>query len=191
MPIHVANRRRSPASVAAAFPGARIIDVTSKGPQPWVRMSPFYPHGDIPVPLSADTVAQSVEGIWQALKVFAGCDVDTSKLQVVSMTGLKRTVRKYGPVLGHRAGLAGEQLLAYEEARRRIFLPAYRWVLEHRVADLVEELRIAAGDGEVVLLDYMVNGDVTDTSSALSHAALIALYIENRWPAETRTPSVS
>jgi len=64
-------------------------------------------------------------------------------------------------------------------------------VLEHRVADLVEELRIAAGDGEVVLLDYMVNGDVTDTSSALSHAALIALYIENRWPAETRTPSVS
>lgn len=191
MPIHVASRRRFTASLAAEFPGARIIDVTSKGPQPWVRMSPFYPHGDIPVPLSGQAVAQSVEGIWQALKVFDDCDIDTKKLQIVSMTGLKRTVRKYGPVLGHRAGLAGEHLLPYVEARRRIFLPAYRWVLENRVADLVDELRTATAEGDVVLLDYTVNGDVTDTSSALSHAALIALYVENRWPAETLTPSVS
>jgi hypothetical protein len=183
MPIHVASRRRSAASLAAAFPAARIIDVTSKGPQPWVRMSPFYPHGAIPVPLSDGAVAQSVEGIWQALKVFQDCDVDTRKLDVVSMTGLKRTVRKHGPVLGHRAGLHGQELLPYEEARRRIFLPAYRWVLEHNVADLVAELRATAG--EVVLLDYTVNGDVTDTISALSHAALIRLYAENRWPAET------
>ncbi|MEY9862550.1 hypothetical protein ABH935_008198 [Catenulispora sp. GAS73] len=154
MPIHIASRRRSAASLATAHPGARIIDVTSKGPQPWVRMSPFYPHGHIPVPLSGDAVAQSVEGIWQALKVFGDHDVDTRKLEVVSMTGLKRTVRKYGPVLGHRAGLGGEELLPYEEARRRIFL----------------------------LLDYTVNGDVTDTTSALSHAALIRLYVTNQWP---------
>ncbi|MEZ0110872.1 hypothetical protein ABH920_004887 [Catenulispora sp. EB89] len=186
MPIHVASRRRSATSLATAHPGARIIDVTSKGPQPWVRMSPFYPHGDIPVPLSGGTVAQSVEGIWQALKVFQDHDVDARKLDVVSMTGLKRTVRKYGPVLGHRAGLGGldgEELLPYEQARRRIFLPAYRWVLEHNVADLVDELRAATGEGDVVLLDYTVNGDVTDTSSALSHAALIRLYVIDQWPA--------
>ncbi|WP_194921788.1 DUF6939 family protein [Catenulispora rubra] len=182
MPIHIASRRRSAASLATAYPGARIIDVTSKGPQPWVRMSPFYPHGDIPVPLGGGAVAQSVEGIWQALKVFADHDVDTRKLEVVSMTGLKRTVRKYGPVLGHRAGLTGQELLPYEEARRRIFLPAYRWVLENNVADLVAELRTAAGEGDVVLLDYTVNGDVTDTTSALSHAALIRLYVTNKWP---------
>ena len=183
MPIHVASRRRSAASLAAAFPRARIIDVTSKGPQPWVRMSPFYPHGDIPVPLSGGAVAQSVEGIWQGLKVFQDHDVDTRKLDVVSMTGLKRTVRTYGPVLGHRAGLSGQELLPYEQARRRIFLPAYRWVLEHNVADLVAELRAAAADSDVVLLDYTVNGDVTDTTSALSHAALIRLYVTNQWPA--------
>ncbi|WP_194925207.1 DUF6939 family protein [Catenulispora pinisilvae] len=182
MPIHVASRRRSAASLSAAFPGARIIDVTSKGPQPWVRMSPFYPHGQIPVPLSGAATAQSVEGIWQALKVFQDHDVDRRKLDIISMTGLKRTVRKYGPVLGHRAGLDGDRLLPYELARRRIFLPAYRWVLENKVADLVAELRAAEGD--VVLLDYMVNGDVTDTGSALSHAALIQLYVEDRWPAE-------
>ena len=187
MPMHVASRRRSAASLAAAFPGARIVDVTSKGPSPWVRMSPFFPHGGIPVPMSADAVAQSVEGIWQALKVFQDCDIDPRKLEVVTMAGLKRTVRKHGPVLGHRAGLAGDRLLPYEEARRRIYLPAYRWVLEHKVADLVEELR--AADDDTVLLDYTTNGDVADTTSPLSHAALIQRYVENRWPAE-EPPSV-
>jgi hypothetical protein len=145
-------------------------------------MSPFFPHGGIPVPLSGGVVAQSVEGIWQALKVFQDHDVDSRKLEAASMTGLKRTVRKYGPVLGHRAGVGGDRLLPYEEARRRIYLPAYRWVLEHKVADLVEELRTAEGD--TVLLDYTTNGDVADTSSPLSHAALIRLHIEDRWPTE-------
>lgn len=182
MPIHIASRRRSAAALTASYPGARIIDVTSKGPQPWIRMSPFYPHGDIPVPMSPGALSQSVEGIWQALKVFDDSDVDLRKLDIVTMTGLKRTVRKFGPVRGHRAGVTGERLLPYEQARRAIFLPAYRWVLETKVADLVEELR--AADDDIVLLDYMTNADVTDTSSALSHAALIRLYVENRWPLE-------
>ena len=182
MSIHVASRRRTAAALSAAYPGARIIDVTSNGPRPWIRMSPFYPHGDIPVPLSGGAVSQSVEGIWQALKVFDDSDVDLRKLNIVTMAGLKRTVGKHGPVLGHRAGLHGEHLLPYEQARRAVFLPAYRWVLENKVADLVAELR--AADGDTVLLDYTTNGDVTDTSSALSHAALIRLYVENRWPVE-------
>lgn len=182
MPIHVTSRRRSTAALSAAYPGARLLDVTSKGPQPWIRMSPFYPHGDIPVPLSAGAVSQSVEGIWQALKVFEDSDIDPRKLTIATMTGLKRTVRKHGPVLGHRAGLHGEHLLPYEQARRTIFLPAYRWVLENKVADLVAELR--AADEDIVLLDYTTNGDVTDTTSALSHAALIRLHVENRWPLE-------
>lgn len=86
------------------------------------------------------------------------------------MAGIKRTVRKYGPVLGHRDGLHGERLLPYETARRLIYLPAYRWVLEHRAADLVERLRDLAGRQDVMLLDYTTNGDVTDPSSPLSHA---------------------
>ncbi len=181
MPIRIASRRRSPASLTAAFPAAEIIDVTSKAPDPWVRLSPFYPHGGIPVPFSDGVTSQSVEGIWQALKVFPDSDVDPAKLAVTTMKGLKRTVRRYGPVLGHRAGLHGDQLLPYETARRRIYLPAYRWMLEHRVADLVELLR---SKEDVVLLDYTTNGAVTDPSSPLSHAALIQLHIEGRWPKE-------
>ncbi|KAB2380673.1 DUF6939 family protein [Actinomadura montaniterrae] len=179
MGVHVASRRRARASVEAEWPGAVVLDVTSRGPQPWVRFSPFYPHGGIPVPLSDGATGASVEGIWQALKVFEGDDVDPARLAITSMKGIKRTVRKYGPVRGHRAGLDGDELLPYGRARREIYLPAYRWVLENEVADLVEEVRRL---GEVVLLDYTVNGDVDDLSKPLSHAALIALFAEDRWP---------
>ncbi|MFJ8627880.1 DUF6939 family protein [Kitasatospora sp. NPDC093550] len=181
MPIHIASRRRSTASLTDAFPGAEIIDVTSKGPDPWVRLSPFYPHGGIPVPFSEGVTSQSVEGIWQALKVFQDADVDPTRLEITTMRGLKRTVRRHGPVQGHRAGLHGDRLLAYETARRRIYLPSYRWILEHRVADLVELIR---AKDDVVLLDYTTNGDVADPASPLSHAALIQRHVEGRWPSE-------
>jgi hypothetical protein len=184
MPICVASRLRSAASLAAAFPGAEIIDVTSRAAEPWVRLSPFYPHGGIPVPQSPGVTSESVEGVWQALKVFETCDVDPAKLAVTGMRGLKRTVRAYGPRRGHRDGLRGDRLLPYETARRRIYLPTYRWVLENRATDLVSRLRDLAAEQDVVLLDYTTNGDVTDLTTPLSHAALLRLYVEDRWPAE-------
>ncbi|WP_187368191.1 DUF6939 family protein [Nonomuraea terrae] len=64
--IHLAGRRRSAASLAREFPGAVVIDVTSRAEQPWVRLSPFYPHGDIPVPGGPGLTGQSLEGICQA-----------------------------------------------------------------------------------------------------------------------------
>lgn len=183
MLVHVASRRRRPESIRAAFPGATVVDVTSRGPEPWVRFSPFFPHGGIPVPLTPGVVAASVEGIWQALKVFDRADVDVSKMAVTTMTGLKRTVRRHGPVRGHRAGLHGGALLDYPTARQRIYLPSYRWVLEHRLHELVERLREMAGEG-VVLLDYTTNGDPADTSVPLSHAALLARHLTGDWPSE-------
>ncbi|MEU4225749.1 hypothetical protein AB0F17_15765 [Nonomuraea sp. NPDC026600] len=184
MPIRIASRRRSAASLAKAFPGAQIVDVTSKAAEPWVRLSPFYPHGGIPVPQTPGATGQSVEGIWQALKVFETTDVDLTKLDITTMTGLKRTVRRYGQVRGHRDGLHGERLLSYETARRRIYLPAYRWVLENKTTDLIEHLRDLADEQEVLLLDYTTNGEVTNPRTPLSHAALVRLYLQNEWPDE-------
>jgi hypothetical protein len=183
MAMHVQSRRRRRDTIEAEFPGALIIDVTSQGPQPWVRLSPFFPHGDIPVPLSPGAVGQSVEGIWQALKVFASSDVDPSKLLVTSMKGLKRTVRGNGPVLGHRNGLHGSDLMGYEQARRAIYLPAYQWVLTGPAADVVTALTETARDRDVVLLDYTTNGDVSNLRTPLSHAALIVAHIDGTWPA--------
>jgi len=70
-----------------------------------VHFSPFYPHGSIPVPLSEGYEAMSVEGIWQALKVFEHADMALSKMRIASMSGIKRSARSFGPVHGHRAGV--------------------------------------------------------------------------------------
>jgi hypothetical protein len=183
MTIAVASRRRSAAAVEREYPGALVLDVTSRGDEPWVAFSPFYPHGDIPVPFSPGVTSRTVEGIWQALKVFASADVDPTKLEVSTMKGLKRTARRYGQVLGHRDGLTGQRLLPYVEARWRIYLPSYRWMLEHKALDLVAELRRLAAEKDVVLLDYTTNADVDDPSKPLSHAALVRRYVEGDWPA--------
>lgn len=182
MTIIVASHRLSPGTLRHRYGDAHILDVTSQGPQPWQRFSPFYPHGGIPVPFSPAFVSATVEGIWQGLKVFESMDIDTSKFTITNMKGLKRTARTYGKVLGHRTGIAGEQLLTYVEARRFIYLPSYRWVLDHRLPNLLKELASLETEKLIVLLDYEANSDIENTSRPLSHAALIKYYLENNWP---------
>lgn len=180
--ISVASRRSSPDKLQQRFPDAVIIDVTSKGIEPWVRFSPFYPHGDIPVPLSPNEVGASVEGIWQALKIFESCDVDRSKLMVTNMKGIKRTSRSNGKVLGHRAGLNGDKLLGYLDARKQIYLPAYLFVLRNRLTKELDDLRSLAAGKTLILLDYETNCEVANLASPLSHAGLVKSYLENNWP---------
>ena len=96
--------------------------MTSKAKDGLVKLSPFYPHYVIPVPFSPGYTATCVEAVWQGLKVFEGCDVDTSLFSYDTMRGLKRTVRKYGKPLGHRKGVNGTELLGYIEARKQIYM---------------------------------------------------------------------
>jgi hypothetical protein len=155
-----------------------------------VRFSPFYPHGGIPVPNSPGIFAQSVEGLWQGLKVFEHEDIDPSPWQITDMQGIKRA----GQPRGHRFGVGSNVLLGYRDARYHVYLPAYRWVLENRLAAEVKRLRSEAGRRPVVLLDYETNGDVKDLSRPLSHAALVKCYVEGKWPtqpASSRTKNES
>ena len=57
------------------------------------------------------------------------------------MSGIKRGGKSRGAVRGHRFGVGSDTLLGYRDARFRIYLPAYKWVLEHRLASQVEQLR--------------------------------------------------
>jgi hypothetical protein len=157
--------------------------MTSRGPEPWVRFSPFFPHGGIPVPFTPGEFSMTVEGIWQGLKVFERADVDQSRFTITAMRGIKRSARVYGKVLGHRAGLASDRLLSYAEARCLIYLPPYRWVLDHRLQDLLGELRRLAANQTVLLLDYETNCDIDDLTHPLSHACLVKRYLEDAWPA--------
>ena len=139
----------------------------------------------IPVPFTPGRTGASVEGIWQGLKVFETADVDPGKFDNTTMKRLKRTVRKFGKCLGHREGLGGERLLGYLEARKRVYLPTYRWVLENRLAEEVARLRRLVAEGPIVLLDYETNCDVEDLRKPLSHAGLVMAYLEGRYPLAT------
>lgn len=68
--IEIASKRKKIESILKKHPNAIIADVTSQAKDGLVRLSPFYPHGGIPVPFSEGYTATCVEGIWQGLKVF-------------------------------------------------------------------------------------------------------------------------
>ena len=179
--IIIESKKKTLESLKAQYPDAMIIDVTSHAQDEFVKFSPFYPNGGIPIPFT-DDIAVSVEGIWQGLKVFEDADVDPTFFSKRDMKNLKRTVRKFGPCLGHRKGVHGEELLGYIEARKLIYLPCYKWVLENKLQKLVAAVRIISKNKPVVLLDYNTNPDVNNSKKPLSHASLIKAYIEGNYP---------
>lgn len=191
--IYLANRRRKEDSIKKEFPNVVILDLTSKSPyRSGMIFSPFFPHGNIPIPFTLGETATSVEAIWQGLKVFENADVDISHFNNVNMKGLKRTSRKYGRVLGHRKGLYSDTLLNYYDARVLIYLPTYKWVLENVIEVQKTLIRIKdyVQTHDLVLLDYNVNVNINDISTPLSHAGLVKLYLEGRYPEEQTTKSI-
>ena len=182
--IVIESKRKKPETILKKYPDAVLADVTSSAKDGLVKLSPFYPHGGIPVPFSEEYTATCVEAIWQGLKVFEGCDVDTLLFANDTMKGLKRTVRKYGKPLGHRKGVNGTELLDYIEARKQIYIPTYRWVLENKVAWIIDKMREASKTKTIVLLDYDTNADVENAKKPLSHASLIKAYVEGIYPYE-------
>lgn len=180
--IVIESKKKSIDTIKKQYADAYIIDVTSHATDQFVKLSPFYPNGGIPIPFSPMKTSASVEGIWQGLKVFESEGIDSKMFGVKNMKNIKRTTRKFGKCLGHQKGVDSEELLGYIEARKLIYLPSYKWVLENRCADLVKIIRIIAQKKTVVLLDYDTNADVWDPKKPLSHASLIKAYIEGNYP---------
>lgn len=185
--IIIESKRKKPATILKKYPDAILADVTSQADTGLRKLSPFYPHYGIPVPFSDGYTATCVEAIWQGLKVFESCDVDIEMFKNDTMKNIKRTVRRFGKPLGHRKGVNGTELLGYVEARKQIYIPTYRWVLENKVADIIERLREASKTKTIVLLDYDTNADVENSKKPLSHASLIKAYAEGVYPYEDNT----
>ena len=182
--IIIESKRKKPATIYKKYPGAILADVTSQAETRLKELSPFFPHYDIPVPFSDDYTVTCVEAVWQGLKVFEGSDVDVEMFKNDTMKNIKRTVRRFGKPLGHRKGVHGTELLDYIEARKLIYIPTYKWVLENKVAWIIEKLREASKTKTIVLLDYDTNADVENAKKPLSHASLIKAYVEGIYPYE-------
>lgn len=183
--IYVENRKRKIERIKEEYPDADILDITSNSETRYAQiLSPFYPHGNIPIPFTDGLKATCVEAVWQGLKVFESADVDFSTFKNDTMQNLKRTVRKFGIPKGHRKGAYDKELLDYFEARMLIYLPTYKWVLDNvpEVHHVVERIKERNKIRDIVLLDYNTNTDFRDVSKPLSHAGLVKLYIEGNYP---------
>lgn len=177
--IIIASKRCKPANLLKKYPNAILADVTSQAKDGLVKLSPFYPHGDIPVPFSEGVTASCVEAVWQGLKVFENCGIDTELFKNDTMRNIKRTVRKFGKPLGHQKGVFSNELLGYIEARKLIYIPTYQWVLKHKVQDIVDRMAEASKTRTIILLDYDTNDDVENPKKPLSHASLIKSYVDS------------
>jgi len=167
MDIQIVNIRNNSKIEKLKQQGYQIVDVTSKSKSVF---SPFYPHGDVPIP-GLNITSMSVEGIWQGLKVFELSGPDNSKFKITNMKNIKRTTLKNGFILGHKYG---KTILEYHEAREQIYIPSYNWVLENKLIQECNDLLLI---NKLVLLDYDTNENVNDLTKPLSHASLIKKYL--------------
>lgn len=184
--IFVENKKRSMEKLKEEYPNAYILDITSSSPFRYGQLlSPFYPHGNIPIPgESGGMTACSVEGIWQGLKVFEHAGIDRYSFRNDTMKNIKRTVRKFGKPLGHQYGVFSKQLLNYADAKRLIYAPSYKYILDNipEVQNIINRIKKQAEVSDIVFLDYNLNPDNRDASKPLSHAEFVKMYIEDRYP---------
>ena len=78
--IKIVSKRSKQENILKKYPNAIIADVTSQAKDGLVKLSPFYPHGGIPVPFSDGMTATCVEAVWQGLsksKTIVLLDYDT------------------------------------------------------------------------------------------------------------------
>lgn len=184
--IHIVNKKRGIERIQKEYPNADILDITSTSDDKKFAqlLSPFYPHGNIPIPNTPSLTATCVEAVWQGLKVFENADIDLDTFKNDTMRNIKRTVRKYGKPIGHRYGVGSNRLLNYFEARMLIYLPTYKYVLDNvpNVKTIINNIRKRAETKIVILLDYNTNSDYRDITKPISHAELVKLYIEGNYP---------
>ena len=187
--IIIESKKKKLENIFKKYPNAIVADVTSQAKDALVRLSPFFPHGGIPVPFSDGYTSTCVEAIWQGLKVFEGSDVDVKMFENDTMKNIKRTVLRFGKPLGHRKGVHGTELLSYIEARHQIYVPAYKWFLDNKLTNIIQRLKEASKNKTIVLLDYATNCDIDNPNKPLSLAYLVKAYVEGLYPSAQKTKS--
>src|SRR5436190_188452 len=103
--------------------GSVVYDVSSYADFPYCTLSPMWEHGSIPVPGTPGATSDTVEGIWQGLKMIRG----KTAPHLFRGRGQKRGG---GKPAGH---LYRGRLIGYVEARFKIYTVAYEWVLDNRI----------------------------------------------------------
>ena len=156
------------------------------------RLSPFsIVDGGVPVPGLDGVRSRTVENAWQFLKVWdleEGWDAVTAAAAFESDCAMRFPRGKRRKAVGHYWG-ATDEIIDYVEARRRIYLPAYRHLLAQpdRQAQL-GRLRKASEAQQIAVWDYdsYAIGDeglatlretMTYMSRPFAHAFIVAMTV--------------
>ncbi|MBI4739093.1 hypothetical protein HY772_06045 [Candidatus Woesearchaeota archaeon] len=145
------------------------FDVSSYAPLPFCHLSPLTYDTQFNIPVSGmDAIyAHSVEGIWQGLKVIDG-KIDESFF-------VKKPKKRQGNVQGY---LFKQRLLCAQDAREKIYIPAYNFYLDNCAPQqAIETILTKQREGkEIFLYDTANNGDLQDLQP-YAHAAVLATYL--------------
>lgn len=131
--------------------------------------------------LYADIEAVSVEALWQGCKLLPGQDRPDPSI----LAGQWRKNKGKKPA-GAYAGPGQPLITTPGEARRRIYIPAFRKLVDHWLDtndDVLEWVTAAVRHkGRVYLRDHDT-GRGLDRNGPMSHAWLLASYLNrNAWP---------
>ena len=185
--IFIAARTRRLGGLIQEFGRIPMFDVTHLTRESrLLRLNPYFPHGAIPVAYSERTLtAQSLEAIWNGLKVFEnepadfGCFEKMTKISITRMPGKAGR----GKLLGWQQGIHPDKpLLVETEARRTVYAGTYRWILKEYCREAIDFLRGQMERSDIVLLDYSSEHHRCDLRYPLMHSVLLRDYLLGRHP---------
>lgn len=142
-------------------PNSLIVNViTAHQNNVFCKLSPYYMHGNIPVINTPNIKLRSVNEVWQQLYV-----------KDKNMKDAK-----------FKKGLWINEYWSYSEAREKILIPTYRWMLEEKAYGIIEFLRKEKSKRDIVIIDNSINCCIKDIEAPLSFAFLLKAYIEGTGP---------
>lgn len=159
--IVLESKRDNLQKIVEMNPKVIIADITINSNSALRKLSPSFEWGNILVPYTDSLeYVPSVEAVWNELRI---TENDTD---------------------GFKRGCYDHVIFDYIEARKKIFIPTYRWMLENKAAEIIKRMRIANRDKTIVLYDGEDNYDIDNPSKPLSHAYLVKAYVEGLAPYE-------
>ena len=136
---------------------------------PYRTLSPFYVHGGIPVPGLPGKTSDTVEGIWQGLKVIRG---------EIGASVVPRAGPKSGVVRSRRATAMARNCWAWSRpgTRSTVSPMSGSWRTGSTRALINQFVDQARQGRPQYFYDMGDNGDINDPEMPLAHASLLAQY---------------
>ncbi len=138
------------------YPHALYISVMENGCTEFRKLSPKFEWGDIPIPYSYGMTAKSVFAVCKLL------EMPYEKVLSMKLDQAGKSMKE-GRVF-YRRGMAGDYIYNIFEARKYIYFPTYKWMLENRAYKFINYLRKYNEGGDIVLIDKHTNYDINDVS---------------------------